>query len=150
MIMDSVLLRCASCRTVNRVPAQRLQEQPRCGRCRNLIDFPRSPVPVTDSTFSREVLEHPGFVLIFFWAPWCAHCRGMFPIMDDLARQRAGVLKIGMINTEQETLLAGRFSVMSVPRLTLYRNGIVIDELNGAVPKPALDQWLNMQLNKPR
>lgn len=148
MNMDSVLLRCPSCRTVNRIPTRRLQEQPRCGRCKGLLDYPRAPVTVTDRTFSSEILEHPGFVLIFFWASWCAHCRGMFPVLEDLARQRAGIVKVALINSEQESRLAASFSVMSVPRLVLYRNGSFVDELNGAVPKPALDQWLNSHLNR--
>ncbi|MDA8079625.1 MAG: thioredoxin domain-containing protein [Nitrospiraceae bacterium] len=146
MAIDSVLLRCGSCKTANRVPTRRLPEHPRCGKCGGVIDFPRSPVEVTERIFDHEVLDHPGYVLLFFWASWCAHCRGMFPVIEDLAREQAGIVKVGLINTEREPQLAGRFSIMSVPRLTLYRNGRVADDLDGAVSKPRLVAWIESHL----
>lgn len=145
---NSVLLRCRSCRTVNRVPVDKLSAAPKCGKCKTELHFPSRPVEVTDANFRQEVLEHPGAVLIFFWAPWCAHCRGIFPVLEDLARQRAGILKIGMINTEKEKYLASTFSIMSVPRLTFYRYGKILDELNGAVPRPQLEEWIANQMSR--
>ncbi len=145
---NSVLLRCASCKTANRVPAMKLMDRPKCGRCGNLLDFPRSPVEVTDRNFREEVLENPGYVLVFFWATWCAHCRGMMPLLEDLARQRAGIIKVAMINTEKETNLARSFNIMSVPRLVLYRHGQIVDELNGAVQKAQLDLWIEAGLSR--
>ncbi len=143
---NTVLLRCKSCRTVNRVPVSRLAAAPKCGKCKADLKFPSSPVEITDSNFRLEVLDEPGAVLIFFWAPWCAHCRGMFPVLEDMARQKAGVLKVGMVNTEKEKYLASTFSIMSVPRLTLYRHGKLIDEVNGAVPRQQLEEWLSYQM----
>jgi thioredoxin 2 len=145
---NSVLLRCRSCGTANKVPATKLRERPKCGKCRTPLEFPTSAVDVTDSTFRGEVLESPGIVLVFFWAPWCAHCQGMIPMLQDLARQKAGIIKVCMINTEKETTLARAFSVMSVPRLTLYRHGRIIDELNGAVQRPQLEAWLESALSR--
>jgi len=147
MVDTTVLLRCSSCKTVNRVPVSKLEAEPKCGKCKSTLKFPRSPVEVTDSGFREEVLDNPGAVLVFFWAPWCAHCRGMFPLMEDLARQRAGLLKVARVNTEKETYLARSFNVMSVPRLTLYRYGRILGELNGAVQKPQLDAWLETELH---
>ncbi len=146
MAIDSVLLRCSSCRTVNRVPAQRLPEHPRCGKCGSVVDFPRTPAEVTGRTFDHEILDHPGYVLLFFWASWCAHCKGMFPVIEELARELAGIVKVGLINTEQEPRLASLFNIMAVPRLTLYRNGRVMDELDGAASKPKLISWIESHL----
>jgi thioredoxin 2 len=146
MTPSSALLRCRSCRSVNRVAAERLSSSPHCGKCKNLLEFPTKPVPVNTATFNSEVLEEPGFVLVFLWASWCAHCRGMFPSLEDTARQRAGIVKVVMINTEQEPSLARSFNAMSVPRLTLYKNGRIVDELNGAVQKSQLDAWLDQNL----
>jgi thioredoxin 2 len=139
---DSVLLRCGKCAAVNRVPAGRLADRPKCGKCKSPIEFPVAPVDVATSDFDREVLGWPGVLLVFFWASWCAHCRGMFPIIEDLARRRAGIIKVARVNTEKEPVLARRFDVVSVPRLTLYRNGEKLAELNGAVQKRQLDEWL--------
>lgn len=142
MTGDTVLIRCSSCAAVNRVPADRLMERPKCGRCKAHLAFPNVPLEITDASFGREVLEWPGIALVFFWAPWCAHCRGMFPILEDLARRKAGIIKVGMINTERELQLARRFAVMSVPRIALYRSGGVIGELNGAVSGQQLSEWI--------
>jgi len=145
-VESSTLLRCRSCRTVNRVPVDRLTAGPRCGKCKTPIDFPRSPIEGTAANFDGEVLDPPGLVLVFFWAPWCAHCRGMTPAIQDLARRKAGKLKVVMVNTEKETYLAQRFAVMSVPRLTLYRGGRQIDEVNGALSAVQLDDWTERYL----
>ncbi len=137
-----MLLRCSSCRTVNRVPVSRLAESPKCGKCKAHLDFPRSPIEGTEANFGYEVLDSPGLVLVFFWAPWCAHCRGMMPAAEDLARKMAGRLKVVMVNTEKETSLARNFSVMSVPRLALYRGGQQVNEINGAVSREQMDEWI--------
>lgn len=145
---DTVLLRCSSCSTVNRVPKAKLDNRPLCGKCRKLLEYPSAPVEVSGATFVREVLEDPGYVIVFFWAPWCAHCRGMITIMKDLAHEKAGTVKVVMINTEKETLLARRFTVMSVPRLTLYHHGRIIDEVIGALSAQQLNEWISFALMK--
>jgi thioredoxin 2 len=66
----SVLLRCAHCGAVNRVPEGRLPDRPKCGKCGDFLEFYRTPVDVTSSTFEKEVLSWPGGVLVEFWAPW--------------------------------------------------------------------------------
>jgi thioredoxin 2 len=149
MPKNTVLLRCKSCKTVNRVPVAKLGDRPKCGKCGTLLEFPRMPLEVTERNFKEEVLENPGIVLIFFWATWCAHCRGMIPMIEDLARQKAAIIKVGMVNTEKETYLSRGFDIMSVPRLTLYRYGRIIDELNGAVQKTQFDAWIEAALSRP-
>jgi thioredoxin 2 len=138
---ETVLLRCEACRAVNRLPADRLAEGPKCGKCKSSLAFPRSPVEGTAANFQREVSDPPGFVLVFFWAPWCAHCRGMMPNIQDISKRKAGRLKIVMVNTEKETYLAQRFNVMSLPRLALYRGGHQVDEISGALSPAQLEEW---------
>lgn len=142
MSNSATLLRCRACRTVNRVPVERLAEKPICGKCKAYLDFPRAPVEGSAANFGSEIFDSPGLVLVFFWAPWCAHCRGMMPAIEDLARRQAGRLKVVMVNTEKEISLARRFDVMSVPRLTLYRGGQQVNEINGAVSGSQLDEWI--------
>jgi len=145
---NSALLRCKACRTVNRVPVDRLMEKPKCGKCKAYLDFPRSPVEGTTANFQTEVFDPPGFVLVFFWAPWCTHCRGMMPGVEDAARRKAGRLKVVTVNTEKEAYLAQRFNIMSVPRLTLYRGGRQVDEVNGALSPTQLDEWTEHYLRQ--
>ncbi|MDA8433284.1 MAG: thioredoxin domain-containing protein [Nitrospiraceae bacterium] len=144
----SALLRCAACRTVNRVPANRLTERPKCGKCKAYLDFPHSPVEGTTANFQSEAFDPPGYVLVFLWAPWCVHCRGMMPGIEEVARRKAGRMKVVTVNTEKETYLAQRFGVMSVPRLTLYRGGRQIDEVNGALSPSQLEDWTEHYLRQ--
>jgi thioredoxin 2 len=142
MSNSATLLRCRSCRTVNRVPVDRLAERPKCGKCKAYLDFPRATVEGTGANFDSEVFDSPGLVLVFYWASWCAHCRGMMPAIQELAGRMAGRLKVVMVNTEKEISLARRFDVMSLPRLTLYRGGQQVNEINGAVSRTQLDEWI--------
>ena len=66
----SVFLRCAHCGVVNRIPVDRLMDKPKCGKCKNPLEFPLNPVDVTDANFKKEVMSWPGVALVEFWAPW--------------------------------------------------------------------------------
>ena len=142
MTERSALIRCSSCRAINRVPAHKIGDRPKCGRCKSFLSFPFGPVVVTDANFPAEIADWPGNALVFFWAPWCHHCPGVMISVKDIARERAGMLKLGLINVEQEKMLAGRFGVLSVPKLVLFRNGAIVNEIDGAVGKRDLDAWL--------
>ena len=148
MAGNTVLLRCRNCGTVNRIPVERLRAQPKCGRCGSLVEFPGRPVEVTASNFDSEVLDHPGAALLFFWAPWCAHCRAMTALMEEVAREKAGMIKVVMINSEKDPAVARRFDVLSVPKLVLYRYGRKIDERNGEMRKDELEAWIGYSLSK--
>jgi len=140
--MDYALLRCQSCRTLNRVPAGRLGEHPKCGRCKAFLRFPTAPVEVTSATFESEVLVWPGSVLVEFWSSTCSVCTAVAPFIDRLARQKAGLLKVAMINVEREWLLANRFDIRSTPVFMVFRNGTKINELYGALPRAELEAWI--------
>jgi thioredoxin 2 len=142
----SALIRCGSCRTVNRVPADKIRDRPKCGRCKAFLSFPAGPVEITDSSFHDEIEDWPGYALVFFWAPWCGHCPGMMIYMKDVARERAGLMKVGLVNVERERMLSGRFEVRSVPRLALFRNGSMVGDVSGAMGKRELDAWLDNYL----
>ena len=140
-------LRCRSCKTVNRLPAERLIDRPRCGKCRSALEFPRTPVEVTAATFDEEVLQWPGSVLVEFWSPRCSVCDAIAPFLEHLARREAGVLKVAKINIERELLLANRFDILSTPVFVVYRNGVRINELYGALPKAQMEAWIESSVS---
>ncbi len=93
---------------------------------------------VTDATFEQEVLKSDLPVLIDFWAPWCGPCRTIAPIVDELAQEYAGRLKVVKMNVDDNPATPGRYGVRGIPNLILFKAGEVKDQIVGAVPKAQL------------
>ena len=140
---DSVLIRCKHCGTVNRVPADKLRMHPKCGKCKDMLTFPESAVEVTTASFDDEVIRWPGAVLVEFWSQTCGVCMSLMPTVYDIARQRAGNLKVVLINVESNPVLANRFKVLSLPTFIVYKNGVMINRLNGGLARARLEDWID-------
>lgn len=95
-------------------------------------------VHVTDASFEQEVLKSPTPVLIDFWAPWCAPCRAIAPIIDDLAGEYSGRLKVVKINVDDNPQTPGRYGVRGIPNLLIMKGGQVKEQIIGAVAKGTL------------
>jgi thioredoxin 1 len=93
---------------------------------------------VSDSSFDSEVLKSPLPVLVDFWAPWCAPCKAIAPVMADLAKEYAGRLKVVKINVDDHPQTPSRYGVRGIPNLILFKDGQVRDQIVGAVPKTQL------------
>ena len=89
----------------------------------------------TTADFQKEVLESNIPVLVDFYADWCGPCKMMSPVLDQLSAELEGKIKIGKVNVDDEPELAGQFKVMSIPNFVLIKNGQVVDQVIGAVPK---------------
>ena len=96
------------------------------------------PVPVSDSTFESDVLKSDTPVLTDFWATWCGPCRMIAPILEDLAGEMEGKLKIAKLDVDQNPATSMRYGVMSIPTLILFKNGKETERLVGAMPKERL------------
>jgi len=90
---------------------------------------------ITDGSFENEVVNSDVPVLIDFWAPWCAPCRAIAPVVDELAREYSGRLKVVKMNVDDNPLTASRLGVRSIPNLMIFKNGQVKEQIVGAVPK---------------
>lgn len=101
---------------------------------------------VNDLNFNKEVLESPLPVLVDFWAPWCAPCRLVTPILEEIAEEYAGRVKVVKLNTDENPALAMKYNIMSIPTLLLLKNGEVLDETIGAVPKHVIVNNLSYYL----
>jgi thioredoxin 2 len=141
---DTELIRCPSCGANNRVVRQKVLQgnEPVCGRCKKTLPASAKPVTVTDATFADEVERSPLPVLVDLWAPWCGPCRTIAPILEELAGEMAGRLRIAKLNVDENPATAGRFNVRSIPTMLVMKSGREVDRLLGAMPKSELKQRL--------
>ena len=99
------------------------------------------PVHLTDATFESEVIKSEIPVLVDFWAPWCGPCQMIAPVIEELAAEFQGKVKIAKMNTD-ENFTATRYGIMSIPTLLLFKEGQVVDQIMGAVSKRMISEKL--------
>ena len=105
-----------------------------------------SVAEVTDNNFQAEVLESEVPVLVDFWAPWCGPCRMVAPVVEEIAQERAGALKVVKMNTDENQNTAVQYNIMSIPTLILFRDGQPAKTVIGAYPKRKLEAELEPAL----
>jgi thioredoxin 2 len=141
---DAPLIRCPTCGSTNRVPLERLKQglQPVCGRCKNPLPVDGKPVTVTDATFSAEVEHSPLPVLLDLWAPWCGPCRTVAPVVEELAGEFVGRVRVAKLNVDENPQTATRFQVRSIPTLLVLKGGREMERIVGVQPKATIVQRL--------
>jgi thioredoxin 1 len=103
------------------------------------------PVELSDANFSTEI--ESGLTLVDFWAPWCGPCRMVAPVVEELADQYAGQLKVGKLNVDDNQATAMRFRVMSIPTIMLFKDGQPVEVVVGAGPKRNYEARIEKHLN---
>ncbi len=104
------------------------------------------PIKLTDDTFQSEVIESSQPVLVDFWATWCGPCRMVAPIVDELAEEYEGRVKVGKVDVDSEQKIAADFGIRSIPTLLIFKEGKLADQVVGAVPKNHLVEKLEAVL----
>jgi thioredoxin 2 len=133
---DFVLVRCPRCGVSNRIERAKMEGlRPVCGRCRTTLSAALRPVTVTDSTFAAVVERSPLPVLVDLWSQGCPPCRLLAPVLDELAGELAGRVRIAKLNVDENPLTTALFDVRSIPTLIVFKGGREIDRLVGARPK---------------
>ena len=105
-----------------------------------------SAAPVTDSSFTEQVLESEVPVLVDFWAPWCGPCRMVAPVVEEIAEQYEGQVKAVKLNTDENPQVASQYGIRSIPTLMIFKGGQRVDMVVGAVPKTTLANTLEKYL----
>ena len=143
MTTDASVVTCPTCGRKNRVPAV-ATGRPRCANCHNPLPW---LAEADDASFAERVDQAQLPVLLDLWAPWCGPCRAVSPALENLARDRAGRIKLVKVNVDESPVTAGRFGVQGIPTLLVLDKGTVVARQTGAAPESALRDWLDKALD---
>lgn len=135
--MASITLACPSCSKLNRIDVSKAAQRPKCAECSSSFVLDR-PVTIEERRFDTTVLKAEVPVLVDFYADWCAPCRAMAPILDEIAQQRVGELLVVKMDTDRAPAISQRYGIRSIPFFGRFENGTLVKTAVGAVGREGL------------
>lgn len=138
---ETLHLVCASCGSVNRVPQARLDDDPKCGRCRGSV-LADHPIDLSSANFRRHVESNELPVVVDFWAPWCGPCVAMAPQLTAAAKELSSDVRVFKVNTDAESNIASEFAIRSIPTLILFKGCREVARQSGSKGKADLVRWI--------
>ncbi len=136
---------CPHCNAINRVAAERLHDNPKCGKCHQPL-FTGQPVELNNANFQKHLTRNDIPLLIDFWAPWCGPCKMMAPAFSAAAARLEPRVRLAKLNTEDEQVIAGQFGIRSIPTLMLFENGQQVAVQPGAMGEADIVRWTESNL----
>lgn len=146
--MSSIQINCPQCLANNRLPAERLQDKPSCGRCKSPL-FTANPMELTSVNVASTLSGNQIPVLVDCWAPWCGPCQSFAPVFEAAAARLEPQVRLAKLNTEIEPKISESWVIRSIPTLILFKGGQELQRMSGALPLPQLMEWVYRGLHTP-
>lgn len=138
---DPLHIACTACGTGNRVPADRLDQHPKCGKCGAAL-FSAHPAQLTDANFAAIVGGTDLPVVVDCWATWCGPCQRFAPVFEEAARTLEPKVRLAKLDTDANQATAARLGIRSIPTLIVFKNGKETARLSGAMPLGPFLEWV--------
>jgi thioredoxin 2 len=142
---NPVHLVCGHCDAVVRVPADRLEQGPKCPKCQHAL-FEGRPLELNTASFEKHLTRSDLPVIVDFWAPWCGPCRMMAPHFEEASRRLQTRARFVKVNSDEEPALSSRFGIRGIPTLIAFKHGREIARQSGAMELAGLLRWLQPHL----
>jgi thioredoxin 2 len=136
---------CPSCGATNRIPANRLNDMPNCGKCKYPL-FSGNPLELNTGNFAKHIQKNDIPVVVDFWAPWCGPCQMMAPAFAQAADMLEPDARFAKVNTEAEQMLGAQYGIRSIPTMAIFKNGQEIARQSGAMGANDIANWVRKHL----
>ena len=144
--MNAVKVSCPHCLAINRIPENRLGDNPDCGRCKSSL-FEGKPIELDEANIPFIVGGSGIPVVVDCWAEWCGPCKSFAPVFEQAAAEMEPGIRFAKLNTELHQDLGAKWNIRSIPTLILFRNGKEVNRVSGALPAQQLRQWLEQAIS---